>query len=71
MTAQRPMQTNASRHRLTEARLKRCISAARAVDRGAIVEVTAEGTIRILPASSAQVEQTLSEVDEWFKDDKG
>lgn len=49
--------------RMTEARIKRVMAAARAVDPAAIVEVTAEGTIRILPAVR---QLPTSEVDRWF-----
>lgn len=53
--------------RMTEARLRRIITAARAVDPAAVIEVTAEGTIRILPAVT-DAAPGRSEVDRWFDD---
>ena len=58
-----------SQPRMTEARIKRVMSAARAVDPAAVIEVTAEGTIRILPAKALPGEKTRSAVDQWFDDD--
>lgn len=55
--------------RMTEARIRRVITAARAVDPAAVIEVTAGGTIRILPASAGTLEKTRSAVDRWFDDD--
>ena len=57
--------------RMTEARIKRVMAAARAVDPAAVIEVTAEGTIRILPATGMPDEKTRSAVDRWFDDDAG
>lgn len=48
----------------TEADLRRAMKVARQADARAIVEVTAEGTIRILPES---VRTSTSEVDKWFE----
>lgn len=59
-----------SHTRLTQARIKRVMGAAREVDPAAVIEVTAEGTIRILPAE-ATPRQRGSEVDRWFNDDAG
>ncbi len=55
--------------RLTEAKLRRVISAARAADPAAVIEVTAEGTIRILPATALPDQRGGTEVDRWFEDD--
>lgn len=53
----------------TEADLRRAMKVARQADARAIVEVTAEGTIRILPET---VRTSTSEVDKWFgADDEG
>ena len=60
-----------SHPRMTEARIKRVMSAARAVDPAAVIEVTAEGTIRILPAKAVPDEKARSAVDRWFDDDAG
>ncbi|MBT0779590.1 hypothetical protein [Paracoccus sp. pheM1] len=54
----------ARRAAFTEADLRRAMKAARAIDARSIVEVTAEGTIRILPES---VRTSTSEVDRWFE----
>lgn len=48
----------------TEADLRRAMKVARQADARAIVEVTAEGTIRILPES---VHSSTTEVDKWFE----
>lgn len=48
----------------TEVELTRAIKAARKIDPASIVEVTREGTIRIMPAQE-QPKQG-SEVDDWF-----
>lgn len=48
----------------TEAQVRRAVKAAREIDPQAIIEVTREGTIRILPAEPRTAEQ--SEVDRWF-----
>ena len=48
----------------SEAQIKRAMKAARAVDPMAVVEVTRDGTIRILPHESKPV----TEVDKWFSD---
>lgn len=50
----------------TKADLSRAIKVARAEDARAIVEVTAEGTIRILPET---VRTSTSDVDKWFEAD--
>ncbi|UFS64361.1 hypothetical protein LO749_09290 [Paracoccus denitrificans] len=55
----------ARRAAFTEADLRRAMKAARAIDSRSIVEVTAEGTIRILPES---VRTSTSEVDRWFEE---
>ncbi|WP_353429290.1 hypothetical protein [Paracoccus denitrificans] len=55
----------ARRAAFTEADLRRAMKAARAIDARSIVEVTAEGTIRILPES---VRTSTSEVDRWFEE---
>lgn len=39
----------------TQAQVVRALKAARSVDPGAVVEVTADGTIRILPAQAVPV----------------
>ncbi|MDQ7775292.1 MAG: hypothetical protein Q4615_04915 [Paracoccus aminovorans] len=49
----------------TEADIRRAMKVARSIDARSIVEVTAEGTIRILPES---VRTSTSEVDRWFED---
>lgn len=49
----------------TEADIRRAMKVARSIDARAIVEVTAEGTIRILPES---VRTCTSEVDRWFEE---
>ncbi|WP_158442335.1 hypothetical protein [Paracoccus aminophilus] len=54
------------RANFTEAQIKRAIRAAREIDNRAIVEVTAEGTIRILPEA---LQKNRSDVDEWFGQD--
>lgn len=48
----------------TEVELARAIKAARKIDPTSIVEVTREGTIRIVPAE--QQPQQGNEVDNWF-----
>ncbi|UXU73665.1 MULTISPECIES: hypothetical protein [unclassified Paracoccus (in: a-proteobacteria)] len=48
----------------TEAQLRRAMKVARQADARAIVEVTADGTIRILPEA---VRTSISEVDRWFE----
>jgi hypothetical protein len=50
------------RSNFTEAQVARAVRAARRVDPSAVIEVTREGTIRILPAES----EKRSEVDRWF-----
>ena len=54
---------------MTEARIRRVITAARAVDPAAVIEVTTTGTIRILPANAAPDDKTRSAVDRWFDDE--
>lgn len=54
------------RANFTEAQIKRAIRAAREIDNRAIVEVTAEGTIRILPEA---LQKNRSDVDDWFSQD--
>ncbi len=49
----------------TEADIRRAMKVARQLDARSIVEVTAEGTIRILPES---VRTSTSEVDRWFEE---
>ncbi|MFC3569165.1 hypothetical protein [Paracoccus sp. N5] len=49
----------------TEADIRRAMKVARSIDARSIVEVTAEGTIRILPES---VRTSTSEVDRWFEE---
>lgn len=48
----------------TEAQVRRAVKAARDVDPGAIVEVTWDGTIRILPAAAPKPAQSV--IDKWF-----
>ena len=48
----------------TDAELTRAMKVARKFDPAAIVEVTKDGTIRILPAASR--EDATSDVDRWF-----
>lgn len=48
----------------TEVELARAIKAARKIDPTSIVEVTCEGTIRIVPAEKQP--QQGNEVDNWF-----
>lgn len=48
----------------TEVELARAIKAARKIDPTSIVEVTREGTIRIMPAQTQP--QQGNEVDDWF-----
>lgn len=56
----------------TEAQITRALRAARRVDPKAIVEVTRDGRLLILPAQPDTVAQALTEVDEWFaKNDEG
>lgn len=55
----------ARRAAFTEADIRRAMKAARSIDARSIVEVTAEGTIRILPES---VRTSTSEVDRWFEE---
>jgi flagellar basal body rod protein FlgF len=52
------------RSTFTEAQMRRAMKAARDVDPQAIVEVTADGTIRILPAQPQK--NAADEVDKWF-----
>lgn len=52
-----------NRATFTQAELQRAMKAARAVDPRAVVEVTRDGAIRILPADSPPAS---SEVDDWF-----
>lgn len=47
----------------TEAQVRRAVKAAREIDPRAIIEVTRDGTIRILPAER---QDQSSEVDRWF-----
>lgn len=54
----------ARRAAFTEADIRRAMKVARSIDARSIVEVTAEGTIRILPES---VRTSTSEVDRWFE----
>lgn len=49
----------------TEADIRRAMKVARSIDARSIVEVTAEGTIRILPES---VRTSTSDVDRWFEE---
>lgn len=51
-----------ARATFTEAQIKRVLKAARAVDPKAVVQVTPDRGILILPPES----QTRTEVDEWF-----
>lgn len=55
----------ARRAAFTEADIRRAMKVARSIDARSIVEVTAEGTIRILPES---VRTSTSEVDRWFEE---
>lgn len=48
----------------TEAQIKRAMKAAREIDARAVIEVTRDGTIRIMPADERP--QPASEVDSWF-----
>lgn len=52
------------RSSFTEVELARAIKAARRIDPASIVEVTREGTIRIMPAQKQP--QQSNEVDDWF-----
>ncbi|HBD92119.1 MAG: hypothetical protein A2092_18860 [Rhodobacteraceae bacterium GWE1_64_9] len=55
----------------TEAQITRAMKAARRIDPGAVVEVTREGVIRILPASAeTAIQKTPSQdpVEMWFND---
>jgi hypothetical protein len=52
------------RSTFTEAQVARAIKAARKVDAAAVVEVTLDGRIRILPAQPEQAQS--SAVDDWF-----
>ena len=55
----------------TEAQITRAMKAARRIDPAAVVEVTREGVIRILPASAEPaIQQTASQdpVEKWFND---
>lgn len=49
----------------TEADIRRAMKVARSIDERSVVEVTAEGTIRILPEA---VRTNRSAVDKWFED---
>ncbi|MTH76341.1 hypothetical protein [Paracoccus aestuariivivens] len=49
----------------TEADIRRAMKVARSIDERSVVEVTAEGTIRILPEA---VRTNSSAVDKWFED---
>lgn len=48
----------------TEAQVRRAVKAARDIDPASIIEVTRDGTIRILPAAPRATAQ--DEVDRWF-----
>lgn len=48
----------------TEAQVRRAVKAARDIDPEAIIEVTREGTIRILPAVAHDAPR--SDIDDWF-----
>lgn len=48
----------------TKAELTRALETARAIDPAYIVEVTRDGTIRILPPQ--ELPQQHNEVDDWF-----
>lgn len=52
------------RSTFTEAQVRRAMKAARDVDPQSIVEVTAEGTIRILPSQPQK--SAADDVDRWF-----
>lgn len=51
----------------TEAQVARAIKAARKTDPLAVVELTLDGRIRILPPQDPQ--KASSAVDEWFEND--
>lgn len=48
----------------TEAQVRRAVKAAREVDPEAIIEVTRDGTIRILPAAVSKTPK--NEIEDWF-----
>lgn len=55
----------------TEAQIARAVKAARRIDPSAVVEVTREGVIRILPAAPEPVTMksaTEDPVEKWFND---
>lgn len=49
---------------VTEAEMRKALKVAREHDPGAVIEVTRDGTIRILPSAPAQ--GGGSDVDRWF-----
>ena len=53
----------------TEAMVRRAVKGARDADPQSIIEVTPDGTIRILPPGPQPTKRS-SEIDEWF-DGKG
>lgn len=48
----------------TEAQVRRAMKAARDIDPSAIIEVSRDGTIRILPAEANKAAE--NDVDRWF-----
>ncbi|NBE05965.1 hypothetical protein [Paragemmobacter ruber] len=53
------------RSTFTEAQVKRALKAARQIDPQAVLELTLDGRIRILPPQGET--SASSEVDEWFE----
>lgn len=51
---------------ITKAQISRALQAAREADPTAVIEVTASGTIRILPGSIAQPIAGSDDVEAWF-----
>lgn len=49
---------------ITEAQMRRAVKVAREIDPKSVIEVTREGTIRILPAETKRSAENA--VDRWF-----
>lgn len=49
----------------TEAQVRRAVKVAREIDPQSVIEVTLDGTIRILPPEPKQAAR--NEVDKWFE----
>lgn len=51
---------------ITKAQIARAVQAAREADPAAVIEVTADGTIRILPGTAAPPPAGSDDVERWF-----